>query len=136
MSKKVLVIDNTMSPMPGSQFLTEEGYSVDTMHSPDAGLRQLDAQAYDVIILQESPEAESWQLCERIRHLSDTPLIVVSTNASADTCVKTIDAGADYFMRKTFGPLEFLARIQSLLQRTPIKQAAPAGNQPLLLIRA
>ena len=128
MSKKALVINNTISHLTSYQLLIKEGYEVDTVHNSDMGLQQLDAQPYDIIIVQESHEAESWQLCEKIRHLSGTPLIVISTNASADTCVKAIKAGADYFMRKPFGPLEFLARVHSLLQRTSPKQAVPVGS--------
>ena len=128
MSKKVLVIDNTISYSTSYQLLAKEGYKVDVAHNFDVGLQQLDAEAYDIIIFQESHEAESWQLCEKIRHLCRMPLIVISTNASADTCVKAINAGADYFMRKPFGPFEFLARVHSLLQRTPINQSAPVGS--------
>ena len=128
MNKQVLVIENTVSYTAGSQLLSEAGYKVDTVHSSEAGLQQLDAQDYDVVIVQESPKTESWQLCEKIRHLSGTPLIVISTNASANTCVRAINAGADYFMRKAFGPQEFIARVQSLLQRAPINQPAPVGS--------
>ena len=125
MSKKVLVINNTVSHSNSPQLLIKEGYSVDVVHNSDMGLQQLDARAYDVVIVQESREAESWQLCEKIRHLCQIPLIVISPNASTETCIKAINAGADYFMRKPFGPLEFLARVQSLLQRTAIEQPAP-----------
>ena len=128
MSKKVLVINNT-NPQPNRyQLLIEAGYQVDVAYNFDVGLQQLDSQDHDIIIVQESPDAESWELCEKIRHLSGMPLIVISTNASADTCVKAINAGADYFMRKPVGPLEFLARVQSLLQRTSLKQSVPVGS--------
>ena len=129
--KKALIIDNIyngISHVTSSQLLTKEGYDVYIVHNSDAGLQQLDAQDYDLIIVQESPEAQSWQLCEKIRHLSGIPLIVISPNASADTCVKAINAGADYFLRKPFGPLEFIARVQSLLQRTSQTQPAPIGT--------
>jgi DNA-binding response OmpR family regulator len=128
MSKKVLVVNNTISHLHSPQLLIEEGYSVDVVPNSDAGLQHLAAQDYNLVIVQESRETESWQLCEKIRRLSRIPLIVISTNASADTCVKAINAGADYFMRKPFGPLEFLARVQCLLQRTVVNQSAPVGS--------
>ena len=128
MNKKVLVIKNTISHSYDPQLLRKEGYRVDVVPNLDPCSHRLDAQACDLIILQESPEADCWQLCERIRHLCHMPLIVISTNASADTCVKAISAGADYFMRKPFGPLEFLARVHSLLQRKSIYQSAPVGS--------
>ena len=98
------------------------------VHNSDAGLQQLDTQAYDIIIVQENREAESWRLCEKIRRLSGMPLIVISKNASAETCAKAINAGADCFMRKAFGPLEFIARMQSLLQRTSLNQSSPVSS--------
>jgi two-component system response regulator ResD len=127
MSTKVLFWDNTVSYSTSSQYLIKEGYEVEMAPNPDAGLRQLNAQDYDIIIIQETPDAESWQICEEIRRLSGMPLIVISTNASTDTCVKAIMAGADYFLRKPFGPLELIARVKSLLQRTYLNQPAHVG---------
>jgi two-component system response regulator ResD len=126
--KEVLVIDNTVLHSTSYQLLVKEGYSVDAVYNFDAGLQQLDTQSYDIIVIQESPEAESWQLCEKIRYLSRVPLIIISKNASADACVKAINAGADYFMRKPFGPLELLARVHSLLQRTTLNQPVSVSS--------
>ncbi len=100
------------------------GYEVDLVHSVDTGLFKLVNEAYDIVVVLDSPGVASWTICERIRSLSSIPLIVISLNASTDTCVKAINAGADYFMRKPFGPLEFLARINSLLQRNALRQPA------------
>ena len=119
--------DNGVSYAASSQLLMGEGCDVHMVASSNAGLQQLNAQEYDLIIVHESPQAQSWQLCEEIRHLSRMPLIVISLNASADTCVRAINAGADYFLRKPFGPLEFMARVQSLLQRTSQSQPASIG---------
>ena len=125
MLRSVLYINNTVKPPTCSQLLVKEGYRVDAVQNIDVGLQYLRARDYDVVILQENYQAESWQHCEEIRELSGMPLIVVSRNASTETCVKAINAGADYFLRKPFGPLEFIARVQSLLQRIPLKQTAP-----------
>ena len=97
--------------------------SVDLVHDAvDTGLSHLEGQVYDIIIVLESPAVESWTICERIRALTGIPLIVISLNASTETCVRAINAGADCFLRKSFGPLEFLARINSLLQRNAARQ--------------
>lgn len=127
MSKKVLLINN-VTPRPIiPELLMEAGYGVDVVSDSDAGLRHLDNQACDAVIVLESPAAESWQLCHKIRGLTSIPLIIISSRASTETCVKAINAGADYFIRKPFGPLEFLARVNSLLQRTPFRQPMPVG---------
>jgi DNA-binding response OmpR family regulator len=118
MSKKILFVNNraAVSFIPG--ILTEAGYNVDVVFSPDEVLRTPDAPDYDLIVLLANPEAECWIACDWIRRSTEAPLIVISTNASVETCVRAINAGADYFMRKPFGPLELLARINSLVART------------------
>ena len=128
MSKRVLLINNVTARPIIPELLMEAGYGVDVVSDSDAGLRHLDNQAYDVVITLESPAAESWQLCEKIRNLTAIPLIVISSSASTETCVKAINTGADYFIRKPFGPLEFLSRVNSLLQRTPLRQPVPVGS--------
>jgi DNA-binding response OmpR family regulator len=117
MGKKVLFINNVRSLLLISGLLSRMGYEVDLAHNADDGLLQLQNQGYDIVVVLESPNAESWTICERIRALTGIPLIVISLNASTETCVRAINAGADYFLRKSFGPLEFLARINCLLQR-------------------
>lgn len=126
MSKKVLLINNVRTRPLIPALLIKAGYRVDVVYHSDPGLRQLYDQDYDVVIMLESPTAESWQLCEKIRGLTATPLIVISSGASTENCVKAINAGADYFIRKPFGPLELLARVNSLLQRSPWRQPIPA----------
>jgi DNA-binding response OmpR family regulator len=125
MNKKVIFINNVGSASLVPELLSGTGYRVVTALDAETGLRHLEAQSYDMTILLENPLAASWVLCEKIRRLSAAPLIVISFNASTETCVKSISAGADYFMRKPFGPLELLARVNSLFQRTLYRQAVP-----------
>ena len=105
--------------------LERAGHKVDAAPDTETGLQQLDRQSYDLAILMESPSAESWVLCEKIRRFTAIPLIIISYNATTETCVKAVSAGADFFLRKAFGPLEFLARVNSLFQRTPYRQSVP-----------
>lgn len=126
MAKKVLFINNVRSLLLISGLLSRMGYTVDLVHDVEAGLSHLEDGAYDIIVVLESPDVETWTICERIRALTDIPLIVISLNASTETCVRAINAGADYFLRKSFGPLEFLARVSYLLQRNASRQPIPS----------
>ncbi|MFC1967391.1 response regulator transcription factor [Chloroflexota bacterium] len=114
MNKNVLVIDPTASNSVSYTPLSNQGYSVDLVSDVDAGLQKLHHQSHDVIIIKESPDAKAWQVCEKIRGLSRIPLMVISPQASPETSARALQAGADYFIRKPFGPLEFVARVQSL----------------------
>ena len=126
MNKRILFINNYTATSTIPELIAGAGYRVDTILNSEVASRELDARHFDLMILMENPHAESWVVCERLRQLTAIPLIVISYNASTETCVKAINAGADYFMRKPFGPMELLARINSLLQRV-------TQNQPISL---
>ena len=127
MEKKVLLFNNSLAHPLVAGLLTRTGFGVELAPDFEMGLRQLEMQSYDIVVVLESHGSESWQLCREIKNLTTIPLIVISTNASPDTCARAIDAGADYFMRKPFGPLEFLARVNYLMQRSSPRQAVPVG---------
>jgi len=126
MAKHILVIANSYLRSTSSGLLTREGYKVDMVNNTEANLKQIDHRDYDIIILQAGRETAEWQLCEQIRRLSGIPLIVISSHTSVDMSTKAIDAGADYFLKRPFGPMELNARIRSLLQRPSFKSSEPA----------
>jgi DNA-binding response OmpR family regulator len=124
--KHILFINATDAAcVAGPGLLEQYGHRVDAVAGTAAGLERLESGTYDIVIVQASPQTESWRVCERIRRYSGRPLIVISPNADADACVRAISAGADFFLRKSCGPMELIARVSSLLQRQP-QQPEPA----------
>jgi DNA-binding response OmpR family regulator len=128
MGKKALFINSIPAYPAVAGLLAGAGFGVEVANGPEASMRRLETQTYDIAVVIESHGLESWQLCQRIRTLTAIPLIVISASASPEACARTIYAGADYFMRKPFGPREFLARVNSLLQRPSLRQAVPIGG--------
>jgi DNA-binding response OmpR family regulator len=124
--RNILMIVNSFLPPRDSWVITQEGYKLNIVRWEEAELCRLVNEDYDIIIIQADPETEDWELCEQIKKFSCLPLIVISIRASVDTCAQAIDAGADYFLRKPFGPLELNARIKALLQRKSLKPPVPA----------
>ena len=118
-----MFINNYSATSTIPELMAGAGYRVVMTLDPEAAAREMETRSYDLVILLENPYAPSWMTCERIRRSTSIPLIVISYGASTETCVKAINAGADYFMRKPFGPLELHARINSLLQRVPYNQS-------------
>ena len=123
--RNILVIVNSYLPPRDSGVITQEGYRLNIVSRDEIDSYQVAIEDYDIIILQAGPETDDWELCEQIKRFSSLPLIVISARASADTCAQAIDAGADYFLRKPFGPLELNARIKALLQRKSIQAPVP-----------
>ena len=55
---------------------------------------------------------------ERIRDLSDVPVIMLTARTQELEKVRGLSAGADDYVAKPFGRQELLARVQALLRRT------------------
>ena len=127
MEKNILFVNCTGTQSGSPEALKKEGFLVEMVRDPDMGMQRLNFQEFDAAILQVSPSVESWQLCRDVRRISNLPLIVISNNAGSEDCVKAINAGADFFMRKPFGPQELVARIKALLYRSNLQ----ARRQPI-----
>jgi DNA-binding response OmpR family regulator len=130
MVKNVLFLNRSSRRTVCLDILKKNSFRVDTVHDSTAAIQKLERQDYDIVILQEAPLAESWQFCRDVRHISTLPLIVISNNASTEVCVRAINAGADFFLRKPFSPLELLARIRALLYRSAL-QAGYQSRRPV-----
>jgi DNA-binding response OmpR family regulator len=125
MAKKVLFINkaNPASVIP--DVLSGIECEVTVVYEPSAAFGRLESHKYDLVILVETPAAECWTFCGSIRRMTASPFIVISAGAAAESCVKAINAGADFFLRKPFGPMELIARVNALFQRTPAPQPVP-----------
>jgi len=64
------------------------------------------------------PELDGYQTLERIRDLSDVPVIMLTARTQELERVRGLASGADDYVSKPFGRQELLARIQALLRRT------------------
>jgi DNA-binding response OmpR family regulator len=82
------------------------------------GLRRFYETEPGVVVLDiRMPELDGWQVLERIRELSDTPILVLSANDSELDTVRGLREGADDYLTKPFGRQELIARIEALLRR-------------------
>jgi DNA-binding response OmpR family regulator len=82
-------------------------------------LRNLFAHPPALVILDVSmPDMDGYQTLERIRDLSDVPVIMLTARTQELEKVRGLSAGADDYVAKPFGRQELLARVQALLRRT------------------
>ena len=122
MERNILFVNCTGTLSSSLEAVKKEDFRVETAYDSDAAIQRLERREYDVIILKVPPLAESWQFCRDVRHITKTPLIVISNNASTEVCVKAINAGADFFLRKYTGPQELIARIRALIYRSNLEK--------------
>ncbi|MDA1096750.1 MAG: response regulator transcription factor [Chloroflexi bacterium] len=102
------------------EWLEEAGYSVRaTTNSAEALRIFFDHRPSLSVVDLRMPGIDGFQLIARIRELSDAPILVLSALDSDEHVVRGLDLGADEYLVKPASRQAFLARVRSLLRRTP-----------------
>jgi two-component system KDP operon response regulator KdpE len=73
------------------------------------------------------PELDGWQVCQRIRGMSDVPIMMLTARRQETDIVKGLDLGADDYLTKPFRRGELLARVRAVLRRARIEALDPPG---------
>jgi DNA-binding response OmpR family regulator len=92
----------------------------DVTEAPDgrAGLRELYAGSPDLVILDVAmPGLDGWATLERIREVSDVPVLMLTARDAELERVRGLKGGADDYVVKPFGRQELVARVDVLLRR-------------------
>ena len=83
------------------------GLSLCTSHHPDLILLDLGL-----------PDIDGGEVLERVRGFSAVPVIVISARTQEGEKVQALDKGADDYITKPFGIMEFISRVKAVLRRT------------------
>ena len=63
------------------------------------------------------PRLDGWQTLERIRDVTDVPVLMLTARDDELEKVRGLRGGADDYVTKPFGRQELLARVEALLRR-------------------
>jgi DNA-binding response OmpR family regulator len=116
----ILAIDDDITIREAlRELLQRAGYDVRLAVDGRAGLRSFHAEPPDLVILDVTmPELDGWQTLERIRDLSDVPVLMLTARTAELERVRGLRAGGDDYVAKPFGRQELVARVEALLRRT------------------
>ena len=119
MSARILVIEDDSAIASLTQLQLEtRGYQVQLARDGVEGLRHAYAWQPDLVVLDiMMPDMDGWTVCERLRELSDVPIIFVTAIGKEVDIVRGLEMGADDYLVKPFSPRELLARIEAVLRR-------------------
>lgn len=117
---RVLVVDDDADiRLLLRELLERAGYLVDEADSGKVALRRLFSDPPALVILDVTmPEMDGYATLERIRDLSDVPVLMLTARTQELEKVRGLTAGADDYVAKPFGRQELLARVQALLRRS------------------
>ena len=113
--------------------LSESGYEVLLARDGAEALATVRERNPALALLDISmPELDGWATLDRIRELSDVPVVMLSALGAELEKVRALRAGADDYVTKPFGRQELLARVESVLRRAPAPEVRDAYRDGLL----
>ena len=108
--------------------LTSSGYETTLARTGEEGFFLVHSTHPDLVVLDLSlPQRSGLEILAQIRTQAAPPrVLILTSHNSVDDRVIGLNAGADDYLGKPFSFPELLARISSILRRSPAPAQAPA----------
>ncbi|HEX5780448.1 MAG TPA: response regulator transcription factor [Solirubrobacteraceae bacterium] len=125
---RVLVVDDEPQILRALRVvLREAGYEAIPAETAEealdrAAVRPPDAAIVDLVL----PDGDGVEVTRRLREWSEMPIIVLSAVGDEEEKVRALEAGADDYVTKPFGPRELVARLGAALRRAGSPADEPA----------
>jgi two-component system, OmpR family, KDP operon response regulator KdpE len=125
---RILIVEDDMALRNSvRQILERSDYEVRVAVDGAAGVRDLQAGEFDVVLLDIGlPFVDGWRILQTLEGKRLPSVIVISARGEERDKVRALDLGADDYLAKPFGADELLARIRAVLRRA---QPAPGPSR-------
>jgi PAS domain S-box-containing protein len=137
---QILLVDDNPDLCNYIQRLLSQKYQIKSVNSGLAALESIREQKPDLVITDViMPELNGLELLQILRHDPDTqriPIILLSARAEENARIEGLEAKADDYLIKPFSARELLARVQSILEMTQLRQEATIREQELINTKA
>ena len=120
MTTTALVVDDEPQILMIIKFALETaGITVETASDGGRAWDKFTKKYYDLVVLDLMiPVISGISLAQRIRAMSDVPIIMITALSEESDRIKGLESGADDYITKPFSPKELTLRAQSLLRRS------------------
>ncbi|HEY3852707.1 MAG TPA: heavy metal response regulator transcription factor [Steroidobacteraceae bacterium] len=103
--------------------LEESGFTVDIASNGIDGLHLAIEDDYDLVVLDVMlPGLDGWGVVRQLRAKKRTPVLFLTARDDVEDRVKGLELGGDDYLVKPFAFVELLARIRTLLRRSPARE--------------
>lgn len=114
----LLVEDDERLAALTRQYLEKHGLLVVLEYDGLAGLNAARRGNFDVLLLDIMlPGMSGLEVCQRVRRVSDVPIIMITARGEEADKVMGLEIGADDYVPKPYSPRELLARIRTTVRR-------------------
>jgi len=119
-NKLILIVDDEPRMIKFIRVnLDLEGYRVSEASNGLEALDKVRQELPDLVLLDVMmPEMDGFEALERIREISNVPVIMLTVKAEEEDKVRGLELGADDYVTKPFSPRELSSRIKAVLRRT------------------
>jgi DNA-binding response OmpR family regulator len=102
-----------------TDFLAVEGFGVLAAGDAPGAIAALERNGVDCVLLDVMlPGGSGFDVCRRIRELSDVPLLFLSARGEDNDKLRGLALGADDYIVKSATPAEVVARVKAVLRRS------------------
>ena len=118
---KVLVVDDEKLIVKGIRFsLEQDGFEVACAYDGEEALQMAKETEYDMVLLDVMlPKMIGFDVCRTLREEgNNVPVIILTAREEEADKVSGLEIGADDYITKPFGMMEFVARVKAVLRRS------------------
>ena len=123
--EKILVVEDEVKIIKIIKSYLEEDYKIIEARDGKEALKLFGENNFDLIILDLMlPKINGEEVCQKIRQISEIPIIMLTAKSSEENKVEGFNYGADDYLTKPFSPRELLMRTKAILRRSGNKEKA------------
>jgi DNA-binding response OmpR family regulator len=117
---RLLVVEDDPDVSAALTLLLERsGHAVRSVDDGRAALRAVHQHKPDLVVLDvELPSLNGWEVLERVRDITDVPVLMLTALGREADRVRGLRGGADDYLTKPFANAELVARVEALLRRS------------------
>lgn len=123
--ERVLIVDDERNMRHLLKINLSPYFHLTEAASGQEALTILAKERMDVVILDiMMPDIDGWEVCKKIREMSQVPILMLTARGDVKDKVQGFDVGADDYLVKPFEPVELVARVKALIRRSAISSNA------------
>lgn len=117
--KRILIVEDEQSIAElEKDYLELSDFEVVIANNGTDGLGLAMSEDFDLYILDIMlPGMDGFEICERIREISNAPILMVSARKEDIDKIRGLGLGADDYITKPFSPSELVARVKAHMSR-------------------
>ncbi len=118
-----------------SEYLTAQGFEIQSVHDGEQGLKLAQANDYALILLDVMlPTLDGFEVLKQLRQTKLTPVIMLTAKGEDFDRIFGLELGADDYIPKPFNHRELLARVKAITRRIEHINSLNAATTSKLLV--